>query len=301
MRDLQHKLSNLNTHVLGIVGVLLALACWSGLIALRVFLFRMPFGAWATLLELCLVLVGSVIFWQWIIATLERQAAEVRQRARHLEALHAASIALTTEHDLTEVLQKVVDLSRSLLNAKYGALGILDDDGEVIDQMITSGLSPHARAQMDRLPVGFGLLGAPMREQRSVRVDKITGDERARGFPANHPAMHTFLGVPIMAKGRTIGNLYLADKLPDAKADASEALFGATPAFTQEDQNLLEMFANQAAIRDRERTTLPSEPADRHLARTRTLWHGPARWRHPVHLCHRPAPRRRAAPLPNGT
>jgi signal transduction histidine kinase len=157
-------------------------------------------------------------------------------------------MALTTEHDLTEVLQKVVDLSRSLLNAKYGALGILDEDGENIDQMITSGLSPHARAQMDRFPFGSGLLAAPIKERRSVRVGTIAADDRARGFPPNHPAMHTFLGVPIMSKGRMFGNLYLADKLPDVHTEEPAHLIRGAVAFSQEDQELLEMFANQAAI-----------------------------------------------------
>lgn len=240
--------SKMNTRLMGVLGVLLALGCWSGLIVLRTLVFRIPFHWGATLLELSVVLVGAIIFWQWIITTLERQAAEVRQRAKHLETLHAASIALTTEHDLTAVLQKVVDLSRSLLNAKYGALGILGEDGETIDQMITSGLSPTARAQMDRFPFGSGLLGAPIKERRAVRVAQISDDDRALGFPPNHPVMHTFLGVPLMSKGRMFGNLYLADKLPNAGVNAPVERSGGAPAFTQEDQELLEMFANQAAI-----------------------------------------------------
>lgn len=238
----------MNTKLLGPFGVLLAITCWGGLIALRHFAFAQPAQLVPTLVELALVFVGSLIFWRWIINTLERQAAEVRQRTHHLEALHAASITLTTEHDITQVLQKVVDLSRSLINAKYGALGVLDEDNEHISQMITSGMSPAARAQMDRFPQGHGLLGAPIKERASVRVDDIGKDPRSRGFPPNHPAMHTFLGVPIISKGRMFGNLYMADKLPgphqtQPRKPGAEAL-----AFSQEDQDILEMFANQAAI-----------------------------------------------------
>jgi len=227
----------------------LALGCWAGLIGLRVVVFGERFVLRDTLVEMGLVFAGSVIFWQWIIATLARQAAEVRLRTEHLEALHAASIALTTEHDLTSVLQKVVDLSRSLLNAKYGALGILDEEGTAIDQMVTSGMSPAQRALLDQFPRGHGLLGAPIVERRSVRVSRIQDDPRASGFPPNHPAMYTFLGVPIMSKGRMFGNLYLADKLtaPMQGRAATRAASGPFP-FSQEDQNVLEMFANQAAI-----------------------------------------------------
>ena len=234
---------------LGWFGIALALGCWAGLIGLRVFVFGGPFIWRDVLIEMGLVFAGSVVFWQWIVAMLSRQAAEVQLRTEHLEALHAASIALTTEHDLTSVLQKVVDLSRSLLNAKYGALGILDDSETAIDQMITSGMSPAQRAMLDEFPHGHGLLGAPIDEQRPVRVDRISDDPRARGFPPNHPAMYTFLGVPIMSKGRMFGNLYLADKLtaPLHGRTNARGVSGPFP-FTQEDQDILEMFANQAAI-----------------------------------------------------
>jgi signal transduction histidine kinase len=248
MPERQNQPPTINTRLLGLSGVLLALLCWSGLIVLRVWLLQMPFTLWGTLLELGLVFVGAIIFWQWIIATLERQAAEVRRRTQQLEALHTASMALTTQHDLTEVLQLVVDLSRNLLNAKYGALGILDESGTAIDQLITSGMSPHARGQMDRFPQGLGLLGIPLHEQQAVRVAKIAGDPRAHGFPPNHPAMHTYLGVPILSRGRMFGNLYLADKLPAADVHATGKQVGGALAFTQKDQELLEMFANQAAI-----------------------------------------------------
>ncbi len=234
----------MNTKLLGILGVLLALVSWAAILALRFLIFHQPFSAWLVAVEMSLVLVGSIIFWRWIISVIERQAREVRQRTRHLEALHSASIALTTEHDLTVVLQKVVDLSRALLNAKYGALGLLDEEGHNIAQMITSGLSTSARARMDKFPSTHGLLGVPITERRSVRVDTIAEDPRSRGFPSNHPGMTSFLGVPLISKGRVFGNLYLADKVPDRDARGrSQSL-----AFSQEDEEILEMFANQAAI-----------------------------------------------------
>lgn len=234
----------MNTKLLGVLGVLLALICWAALIVLRFLIFNQPFSVRLIMVETSLVVLGSAIFWRWIISVLGRQADEVRQRTRHLEALHSASIALTTEHDLTVVLQKVVDLSRSLLHAKYGALSLLDEQGSAVSQMITSGLSPTARARMDKFPRTHGLLGVPISERRPIRVDSIAADPRSRGFPANHPGMTSFLGVPLLSKGRVFGNLYLADKIPDPNTNKRSP----TPAFTQEDQEILEMFANQAAI-----------------------------------------------------
>src|SRR5690606_3417085 len=108
---------------------------------------------------------------------------------KHLESLHAASISLTNEHDLTNVLQKVVDLSRTLLNAKYGALGVLDEEGNAIDQLITSGMSEATRNALSRLPHKGGLLGATIRDRESIRVEHIASDPRSSGFPANHPHM----------------------------------------------------------------------------------------------------------------
>jgi signal transduction histidine kinase len=234
----------MNTKLLGVSGILLALASWAVLVLLRQWLYSPHFTVLSVVTEFGLVLIGSALFWRWITSMLDRQAVEVREHTRHLEALHSASIALTTEHDLTAVLQKVTDLSRALLNAKYGALGIIGEDGVSIDQMITSGISAAARARLDQFPHTHGLLGAPILERRPVRVDSIAGDARARGFPANHPRMNSFLGVPIVSKGRVFGNLYLADKLPDPSGHNRTR----TPAFTEQDQGILEMFANQAAI-----------------------------------------------------
>jgi signal transduction histidine kinase len=158
-----------------------------------------------------------------------------------------ASIALTTEHELRAVLQKVIDLSRELIRARYGALGILDETGQRIDRFITSGVSPSAQAQIERLPVGSGILGISLFQGQSVRIANVVEDRRASGFPPNHPHIHSFLGVPIASKGRIFGNLYLADKLPE-RDDRVPFQSHEYLEFTAQDQELLEMFAAQAAI-----------------------------------------------------
>ena len=237
----------MNRRVLGLLGIALAVACWIGLLALRYYIFQLPLSIANVVAELGLVLVGSVLFWRWILGILRRQAAEVQQHADQMKALHEASIALTTEYELRLVLQKVVDLSRELTRANYSALGILDEEGKRIDQFITTGMSADIRTQIGRLPQGEGLLGPMIHQGISVRSGRIGSDERSAGFPPYHPQMESFLGVPIASKGQVFGNLYVADKMPNTNTTQAEDQRQPT-AFTEEDQEILEMFAGQAAI-----------------------------------------------------
>lgn len=239
--------TRINGRKLGFLGIALAIACWVGLVLLRWLVFDLPLSIASVLVELVLVGVGSALFWYWIVTTLRRQDAEVRQQAERLEALHSATTSLITEHELRPVLQKVVDLSRELIHARYGALGILDEDGKQIDQFITSGVPHSAEAQIGRLPAGDGLLGLSLFQGESVRVADISQDERGAGLPPHHPDMHSLLSVPISSKGRVFGNLYLADKLPD-RDDRTLSKPQEHIRFTADDQELLEMFAAQAAI-----------------------------------------------------
>lgn len=162
------------------------------------------------------------------------------QRALQLQALHSAALALTSQINLSAVLQAVVDESRKLVGARYGALGVLNDAGDAIEYFITSGISAEQRAHIGTLPRGKGLLGAIIKDARPIRVDDMGEDARAAGFHAQHPVMHSLLGVPIVARGRVYGNLYLTDKV-----DIAGRTLGP---FTDEDQETLQLFAMQAAI-----------------------------------------------------
>ena len=214
---------------------------------LRRFVFALPVSPASLGVELLLVAFGSAVFWHIIVRVLEQRAAEVRRRAKHLEALHDATAALAVEHELRAVLQKVVDLSRELCHARYGALGVLDQESRRIDQFISSGMSPEMQARIGNVPIGAGLLGQSLFHGRPLRIPHISKDARAVGYPPGHPHMESFLGVPIMFQGRVFGNLYVADKLQDpAIPDATPST--APSEFTQEDQEILEMFAAQVAI-----------------------------------------------------
>ncbi len=151
-----------------------------------------------------------------------------------LVALDAATRAIAGELDLEKVLQLMVDSVHDLVGARYAALGIVDRAGR-IERFITSGLSPEQRARIGNPPRGHGLLGTIIREGVSLRIPDIAAHEDTYGFPAHHPPMHSFLGVPLRVAGEPVGNFYLTEKR------------GATE-FSEQDLRLVEMFALHASI-----------------------------------------------------
>jgi signal transduction histidine kinase len=160
--------------------------------------------------------------------------AEARAQGASLAALDAAVRGIAGVLSVDRVLQLIVDRVRDLVAAEYAALGIVGPFG-AIDQFITSGMSDEQRRRIGALPRGRGLLGLIIREDRALRIDDIAGDPRRSGFPPEHPAMSSFLGVPVRSKGQSIGNLYLTNKT-------------SAPAFSESDQRLVEMFALHAGI-----------------------------------------------------
>ena len=116
-------------------------------------------------------------------------------------ALHEAIRTLTSNLSLDMVLQQVADLSKELVSATYSALGILGEDGSLV-QFITAGISDAGRERIGDPPEGKGILGIVLREGQSLRLHDLTQYPDSGGFPATHPPMHSFLGVPIIFKGR---------------------------------------------------------------------------------------------------
>ncbi len=98
-----------------------------------------------------------------------------------------------------------------LVGARYGALGVLGEDRRLVD-FITHGISAAEHAAIGDLPTGRGVLGLLIDEPRPVRMPDITTHPQSFGFPANHPPMHSFLGVPVRIRDTVYGNLYLAEK-----------------------------------------------------------------------------------------
>jgi signal transduction histidine kinase len=157
------------------------------------------------------------------MATEAPDRAAVAALELRLEALEAATIALTAEPSLERLLQLIVDLVRPVAGARYAAIGIATTEG-ILERFVTSGI-----------PVGHGLLGVIVRENRTIRVHDVMADDRRSGFPPAHPAMHSFLGTPVKVHGRSVGNLYLTEKV------------GADD-FTDDDVRIVETFARYAGI-----------------------------------------------------
>ncbi|MFI5206644.1 MAG: ATP-binding protein [Gemmatimonadales bacterium] len=158
-------------------------------------------------------------------------ADEVRER---FERLLAAGIALASERTLAGVLRRVVDSARDVVGARFAALGVIGDDGRSLVTFEVSGITADQRTAIGAPPVGQGLLGVMLQQGQPLRISNIAEHPLRQGFPANHPPMTSFLGVPIVGHSRVLGNLYMTDKID---ADG----------FSEEDERIAVLLAGQAA------------------------------------------------------
>lgn len=156
----------------------------------------------------------------------------------HLEnrllALHRASIELVREISLDTLLEKIASIAMEQVNASFAAVGILDADGN-LEKFIPIGMTREEIDQIAHIPVGKGLIGELMRSKDSVRISDIESDPRSSGFPAFHPEMGSFLGVPIYQGKQQLGQIYLTNKRSGAAFDA-------------DDQRIIELLAAYAAV-----------------------------------------------------
>ncbi len=151
-----------------------------------------------------------------------------------LKALSDAALAVSSNLALDKVLRQIVESARKLVDARYVALGVPNQEGELIE-FVHVGMEPGQVNSIGRLPRGHGLLGAILHEGKTIRIPNISDDPRSVGFPPGHPEMRSFLGVPVRGAEGIVGNLYLTDKR------------GAEP-FSEVDQGLIELLAAHAAI-----------------------------------------------------
>ncbi len=158
-----------------------------------------------------------------------------QQRSPAYNALSDAVLAIAGERSVEPILQKLVDAARELADARYAAIGVPDDEG-AFAQFITSGMSDELIEAMGPLPRTHGLLGAMLESEQAYRTSDIHRDPRFRGWwPAAHPDMRSFLGVPIISRAGIIGAIYLTDKI---RGDD----------FTAADERLIETFAAHASV-----------------------------------------------------
>jgi signal transduction histidine kinase len=152
-----------------------------------------------------------------------------------LKAVSDAVLAVAAELSVEEVLQRLVESARELAQARYAALGVPEGEGG-FSQFLTAGMSDELVASLGPLPRQHGVLGAMLEEREPYRTPDIHDHPRFRGWwPAGHPDMRSFLGVPIVTREGVIGAFYLTDKL-------------GAPDFTDDDEDVIELLAAHAAI-----------------------------------------------------
>ncbi len=160
---------------------------------------------------------------------------ETASSHERLRALVETGMALASEPSLDALLQRLLEAAAALTGSRYAALGVIDPGGTWLERFVTHGIDAEGRAAIGALPTGRGILGVLVTEATPLRLHDLTADPRAVGFPANHPPMRSFLGVPILLRGAAYGNLYLTEK-----ADGLD--------FTGEDEELVTLLAAQAAV-----------------------------------------------------
>ena len=181
--------------------------------------------------------------------------ASVQRFDVRLQRLLDAMLSIGSDLSLPTVLQRIVESACKLVDARYGALGVMDDHGQLTD-LVTSGVDEHTHEAVGRLPEFEGILGVLLRDPKPVRLRDVSEHPLAQGFPPGHPEMTSFLGVPIRGK-EAIGSLYLADKQSaDQFSDEDERLavtLAAASGVAIDNARLQSSLEHVAVLQDRER------------------------------------------------
>ncbi|QNE16965.1 GAF domain-containing protein [Kribbella qitaiheensis] len=141
---------------------------------------------------------------------------EIMDSQERLRALLDAVVGIGTDLDLTSTLDRIVSAACELAGAQYGALGVVGHDGKRLVRFITRGVTKEQIAAIGPYPEGHGILGLLIDHQEPLRLTDLADHPRSFGFPANHPPMRSFLGVPIRTRDHAFGNLYLTEKTDGA-------------------------------------------------------------------------------------
>ncbi|TFD54572.1 GAF domain-containing protein [Cryobacterium frigoriphilum] len=164
----------------------------------------------------------------------EQRAADRLLNQERMRGLLAAVISVAEDLSLEAVLERVVSSACELVQARYGALGVIGGDNG-LSHFITVGFDEETVKLVGDLPVGHGVLGLLIREPRPIRLHDLHDHASSFGFPAHHPPMKSFLGVPVRVRDVVFGNLYLTEKLGGGD-------------FTEEDESLAMALAAAAGV-----------------------------------------------------
>jgi signal transduction histidine kinase len=164
-----------------------------------------------------------------VLGDLVESAQKVQATQGRLRSLLHATRIVVEGLELSVVLRRIVEAAIELVGARYGAIGIVAADGS-LEQFIHVGMPDDLVMAIGHLPEGHGLLGAVIADQAPIRLEHLSANRRSSGFPDGHPAMDSFLGVPVKVRGEVYGNLYLADHEGDGFSSEDEQLLVALAA-----------------------------------------------------------------------
>jgi signal transduction histidine kinase len=163
------------------------------------------------------------------------RAHELLETQERMRGLVSAVVSIAEDLTLEAVLDRVVNSARELVGAKYAALGVLAPDGKVLSHFVTVGMDAETVEKIGPRPTGHGVLGLLINEPHPIRLHDLGTYSDSYGFPAHHPPMKTFLGVPIRVRDEVFGNLYLTEK-----SDGED--------FNAEDEDLVVALAAAAGV-----------------------------------------------------
>nr|MDT0664740.1 GAF domain-containing protein [Micromonospora sp. DSM 115978] len=146
-----------------------------------------------------------------LLSQLVDRAQDVLATQSRLRGLLRATRAVTADLSLDAVLRRIVEAACELVDARYGALGVIAKEGH-LEQFVHVGMDASLVDRIGHLPRDEGVLGVLIDQPSPVRLDDISTHPNAVGFPAGHPPMRTFLGVPLRVRNEIFGNLYLTEK-----------------------------------------------------------------------------------------
>lgn len=196
--------------------------------------------------------------------------------------LFTAVVSVAAGLELGATLRRIVQAAVELVDASYGALGVLDSDGG-LGEFIHVGIDAHTAGVIGHTPMGRGILGLLMDHPVPIRLDDLTTHPKSTGFPEGHPSMTSFLGVPVRVRGEVFGNLYLTEKRSGtgftAEDERTVMALAAAAAVAIENARLYEKSRKreqwQQAVTDIANSVLAGSAADEVLAlvanRSRTL------------------------------
>ncbi|MGY0489653.1 GAF domain-containing protein [Streptomyces sp. WG-D5] len=147
-----------------------------------------------------------------LLEELQVRIGTVRRTRDRLQGLLEAVLSVGQELNLSQVLRRIVEAAVVLVDAEYGALGVIGEDRRKLSQFLPVGISDDLRAEIGELPSGHGLLGELIRHPAPLRLSELADHHASAGFPPHHPPMHSFVGTPIRVRDDVFGNLYLTQK-----------------------------------------------------------------------------------------